>query len=285
MSWNLESAPRHLLTRLLGAASVLVIAGSLASPAFAQDDAAQAPLPQGEGAAQDATPENEEGAIVVTGFRNSLTRRASAPSARTPASSTSSSRRGHRQVPRHQPRRIAAAHSRRGDRPRRRRGPQHHRARPRRRLHPRPHQRHRGAGHHRRHRQLGRQQPQPRLRLQRLRLGAVQPASPCARARRPTSTKARSARPSTCRPRGRSTINGFSHVGLGADGATTTCRSNSDPRGAFLISNTFADGTLRRAPLGRLHQAQPARGRLQHGALGQRPVVRRLVLAGRRHAR
>ena len=72
MTWNIESAPRHILTRLLGAASIFVIAGSLASPAFAQDDAAQAPLPQGEGAAQDPTPENEEGAIVVTGFRNSL---------------------------------------------------------------------------------------------------------------------------------------------------------------------------------------------------------------------
>src|SRR4249919_599349 len=73
MSWNLESAQRHFVTRLLGAASVLVIAGSLASPAFAQDDSAQAPLPQGEGAAQDATPENQGEAIVVTGFRQSLT--------------------------------------------------------------------------------------------------------------------------------------------------------------------------------------------------------------------
>ena len=39
--------------------------------------------------------------------------------------------RGHRQVPRHQPGRGAAAHPGRRDRPRRGRGPQHHRARPR----------------------------------------------------------------------------------------------------------------------------------------------------------
>ena len=43
------------------------------------------------------------------------------------------------------------------------------------RLHPRAPQRPRGAGHHRRHRQLGRRQPRPRLRLQHLRLRAVQP--------------------------------------------------------------------------------------------------------------
>ena len=70
--------------------------------------------------------------------------------------------RGHRQVPRHQPRRIAPAHHRRVDRPRQRRRLAGHRARLRPRLQPRHAQRPRDAD--REHR-LGRPGPERRLRL------------------------------------------------------------------------------------------------------------------------
>ena len=67
-----------------------------------------------------------------------------------------------------------AARPRRVHHARRGRRPQHLGARPRLAVHARAHQRHGSDEHHRRHRQLGRHQPQPAVRLQRVRIGAVQ---------------------------------------------------------------------------------------------------------------
>ena len=143
-------------------------------------------------------------AVTVTGFRGSL-EKALEMKRSEDRRGRCDRRRGHRQLPGPEPGRIAAAHPGRVDRPRRRRRPQHLGARPGPPVHPRAHQRHGGADHHRRHRQFRRRQPRPRLRLQRVRLGAVQQHRWCARPPRPTSRKARSAPPSTCRPRVRST--------------------------------------------------------------------------------
>ena len=60
---------------------------------------------------------------------------------------------------------------------------------------------------------------------------------------------------------------------------------NWDPRGAFLVSGTFADGRLGVLALGRLQPAQPLRGGVQLGPLGRRQQRRRLLLAGRRTCR
>jgi hypothetical protein len=134
----------------------------MASAANAQ----QAPAP-----AQPAS--DEVDAVVVTGFRASLAER-DQHQAQLERRRRRHQGRGHRPVPRPEPGGIAAAHPRRLDLAHQRRRPPDHRARPGLGIHPRPHQRHGGDLHHRRHRQQRRHQSRPRLRLQRLRLGPLQ---------------------------------------------------------------------------------------------------------------
>ncbi len=101
-------------------------------------------------------------------------------------------RRGHRQVPdqnlAESLQRIPGISIQRDAR----RRPRDHRARPRRAVHPRARERHGDGRHLAPDGASG--QSRPRLRLQRLRLRAVQLASSCTRPRRPRSTRARSAR-------------------------------------------------------------------------------------------
>ena len=111
--------------------------------------------------------------VVVTGFR-AQPRGGARHQARRHRRGRCHRRRGHRQLSRPEPRRIHPAHSRRLDRARRRRGPPDHRARPRPAVHARAPQRHGGDDRQRRHGRGRRHQPRPRLRLQHLRLRAVQ---------------------------------------------------------------------------------------------------------------
>ena len=71
-------------------------------------------------------------------------------------------------------------------------------------------------------------------------------SSRCARARRPRSTKARSAPPSTCRPRARSTMSGFTAGDRGQMGYNDLSEE-CDPRGAFLLSQHLRRRQVRRA--------------------------------------
>ena len=92
----------------------------------------------------------------------------------------------------------------------------------------------------------GAHQPQPRLRFQRLRLGAVQPAD---RAQERVGGSGRRLARRDRRPadrRGRSTIAGFS-CRRAAQAGYNDSGDEIHPRGAGLITNTFADGRLRRA--------------------------------------
>ena len=104
--------------------------------------------------------------------------------------------------------------------------------------------------------------------------------SRCARARRPKSTRARSARPSTCRPPRPFDYRRLRRGGLGARCGYNDLSRDWDRPAPGLP----ASPTLSRRPLGVLlsvaYTERPARGRIQHGALGQRRRRRRLVLAG-----
>jgi len=156
---------KRIIAGLFGAASVLAIAGApqaaSAQETLAQNDSAQ---PSTTPPAPDAqTAENEEPAIVVTGFRQSLQAALGAKRndngivdvivaediADFPDTNLAESL---QRIPG-----VAID-------------------RPRRRLHPGPPQSARGSGDDRRHRQLGRREPKPRLRFQHLRFRAVQPA-------------------------------------------------------------------------------------------------------------
>jgi hypothetical protein len=148
-------------------------------------------------------------------------------------------------------------------------------------LHARAHQRHRGAGHHRRHRQLRRQQPQPRFRLQRLRGRTVQQHHGAQERHRPTSTKARSAPRSTC------TIAAVRLQGLHGHrrrsrAATTTWSESTDPRVAFLIGNTWANRTWAWCSRPRTPSAGCSK-RASPPCVGTTALVGRLVCAHRRH--
>ena len=70
-----------------------------------------------------------------------------------------------------------------------------------------------------------------------------------------------------------------------AAAATTTWPDDCDPRGADADQQHLGRRQVRRAGLGGLHRAQPARGRPQHGALGHRHQQRRLRGAPRRSRR
>ncbi len=114
-------------------------------------------------------------------------------------------RRGHRRLSRPEHRRIHPARAGRVDRPRRRRRAAGQRARPRSAVHARAHQRHGSDERERRHRRRRRHQSRPLVRLQHVRVRAVQLQSRSASPRRPTSRKDRSARLSICARRARST--------------------------------------------------------------------------------
>ena len=281
MTWNIESAPRHMMTRLLGAASIFVIAGSLASPAFAQDDAAQAPLPQGEGAAQDPTAENEEGAIVVTGFRNSL--RAAIGAKREDTGIVD----------------VIVAEDIADF-------PDTNLAESLQRIPGVAIDRDAGEGRQITVRGLG--GDFTRVRLNQLEAlattGGTDSSGGANRSRafdfnifaselfnRLTVRKSASAEVDegslgatvdlqTARP--------FDYEGFvmsaSAQMGYNDLSGNWDPRGAFLVCRPVARRPLRRAPFGRLQPAQPARGGLQLGPLGRRQQRRRLLLAGRNHA-
>src|SRR5687768_17238018 len=74
MSWNHQRAPRHRLSRLLAAASLLGMAsGGFASEAWAQNDATQQPdLPAEDQDEPQTATEQGDDSIIVTGFRSSL---------------------------------------------------------------------------------------------------------------------------------------------------------------------------------------------------------------------
>ena len=156
---DIRAAQVASLSRLLGAASMLAIAGS--SPQARPGSPARA-----DAGPSRPRPRSRRGRWRGSGDRRHRLPRLADRRARRQAPGQRHRRRhrrrGHRRLPRPEPRRIAAAHPGRRDRPRRGRGPHDHRARPRPRLHPRPPQPARGAGDDRRHRQLGRRQPQPR---------------------------------------------------------------------------------------------------------------------------
>ena len=94
-------------------------------------------------------------------------------------------------------------------------------------------------------------------------------ASRCARARRPTSTRARSAPPSTSH-RAPVRFPTASMVALRPRARYNDLAEKFDPRASVPHLQHLRRRPLRRAVLGRLHRAPSARGRHQHGALGQR---------------
>ena len=96
--------------------------------------------------------------------------------------------------------------------------------------------------------------------------------SPCARPRRPKSRKVRSAPRSTCAPAVRSTTTASPSPAA----AARLQRPERGQRSArrFPRQQYFCRWQVRRAAVGRVHRAQPARRRLEHGALAERGNAR-----------
>jgi iron complex outermembrane receptor protein len=82
-------------------------------------------------------------------------------------------------------------------------------------------------------------EPRPRLRLQRLRLRAVQPAWTFARRPRPTSRKARWAPRSTCTPAARSPTERLHRSPMSAQAGYNDLSEATNPRFAGLVSNRW----------------------------------------------
>ena len=239
----------------------------LAAPALAQDAAnlpatrRRAPmatasptpmtLPPTRTASAGAPEEQTAEDIVVTGFRASLTA-ALERQARRDRHHRRHQGRGHRRLPRQQPRRIDPAHSGRRHQPRPGRRPQHHRARPRPGLHPRAHQRHRG-------RSARPAAPTPAAAPTAAARSTSTSSPPscstrsrCARPPRPMSRKARSAPPSICRRRGRSTIATTSPSSARRRSATTTSPTRStraSPPWSRPSSPTASSASCSRPPI------------------------------------
>ncbi len=222
--------------------------------------------------------------VVVTGFRASLECRADRQ-ARVGRRDRFDPLGRHRQVPGLEPRRVHAARPRRVHHARRGRRPQHLGARPRLSVHARAHQRHGSDEHHRRHGQLGRHQPQPAVRLQRVRIGAVQQPHRAqdrvGRCRRRFAGRNR-------RPADRASVRlqGIHH-GRGPQGRLQRPAGGRGATCHFPRQQHFRRRPLRCAVLGGIRRAQPARGRPEHGALGswleQRWIQRRFGDPRRHH--
>jgi hypothetical protein len=184
-------------------------------------------------------------------------------------------RRGHRRLPRPQPRRIAAAHPRRFDHPRGRRGPQHLGAWPRSAVHPGAHQRHRGARDRRRHRHLRRRQPRPRLRLQHLRLRTLQPAGGPQDLRGGDRGRiaGRHRRPAHRAPVRLRRL----HRGDRRPARLQRPAEGNRPARHLPDQQHLRRQHLRRAAVDRIHRPHGGRGGIGLGALGERHVERRLL--------
>ena len=272
-----------------GSAAALALGLLLPASALAADKPADPPA-----APQQTTPTTAPGNnpqaqeptadIVVTGFRQSLERRAQRE-ARLGVGGRCDRRRGHRQVPRPEPRRIAPAHPRHLDPARRRRRPRDHRPRPRRAIHPRPRQR-AGDGRH-----LDRRRRRPTATARSTSTSSppsCSTRSSSTRPPRPRSTRARSARSSISTPATRwAARSGFTVVGS-AQASYNDLAKNARPAPRRAAVVEVARRHVRRRASRPPIKDRQSRARQQHRALGAGALrfgQRHAVLLQREHQR